>query len=162
VINRPFFLTTTTLALALLLASCASQQPVVTIQEPLEEIQSTDLQEREAGSLWQQSNASLFSDRKAKDIGDIVTVIIAEQASATKAATTSTDRSTSMSAAIPNFFRSGKQQFLERSRITRLTCRTWSTPSSTTPLTAAAPPPAKRISPPHSPPRWSAATPTAS
>jgi flagellar L-ring protein precursor FlgH len=104
VTNRPFFVTTTTLVLALLLASCASQQPVVTIQEPLEEIQPTDLQEREAGSLWQQSNASLFSDRKAKDIGDIVTVIIVEQASATKEATTSTDRSTSMSAAIPNFF----------------------------------------------------------
>ncbi len=88
-----------------ILSSCA--KPDLTVSptpEPLEEIKTADYEHREAGSLWQQRNASMFSDRKAKNIGDIVTVLISEKASATKEASTQTDRTTNMSASIPNFF----------------------------------------------------------
>jgi len=90
---------------ALLLTSCAKPEPpIVAIQEPLEEIRPSTPQEKEAGSLWTKRNKSIFSDRKAMNIGDIVTVIIAEQASASKEASTSTDRTTTIHAGIPNFF----------------------------------------------------------
>jgi flagellar L-ring protein precursor FlgH len=56
------------------------------------------------GSLWRQSRASLFVANKASQVGDIVTVLIYEQASAKKAAETSGDRSSSATLGIPNFF----------------------------------------------------------
>ncbi|OEU49598.1 MAG: flagellar biosynthesis protein FlgH [Desulfobulbaceae bacterium S5133MH15] len=88
-----------------ILSSCAKPDLTVSpIPEPLEEIKSADLAHREAGSLWQQHNASMFSDRKAKNIGDIVTVLISERASASKEASTQTDRTTNIHASIPNFF----------------------------------------------------------
>jgi len=91
--------------LVILLTSCApKQQPIIAIQEPLEEIHNAEPIAREDGSLWQRGNRSMFSDRKARDVGDIVTVLISETASASKQASTSTDRSTNMSAGIPNFF----------------------------------------------------------
>ncbi len=88
-----------------ILSSCAKPDLQVSpVPEPLEEIKTADIEKREAGSLWQHRNASMFSDRKAKNIGDIVTVLISEQASATKEATTQTDRTTNFHASIPNFF----------------------------------------------------------
>jgi flagellar L-ring protein precursor FlgH len=93
------------MACLLLLTACAEpEQPLVAIREPLEEIQPAAEEQKEEGSLWQDRNSSMFSDRKARDIGDIVTVIISEQASASKEATTSSSRSSNMSASIPNFF----------------------------------------------------------
>ncbi len=90
---------------SILLASCApTQQPVIAIQEPLEEIHNAEPVIKEDGSLWQNGNRSMFSDQKARNVGDIVTVIISETASASKQASTSTDRKTSMSAGIPNLF----------------------------------------------------------
>jgi flagellar L-ring protein precursor FlgH len=87
------------------LSSCASAPPrIVAIPEPLEEIKAGDAISRESGSLWSKTNSSMFADRKAKNIGDIVTVLISEQASASKQASTKTDRTTNMSASIPNFF----------------------------------------------------------
>lgn len=97
-------LLTVLLAIFVLSGCGQKQQPIVAIQEPLEEIYDSEPEVNESGSLWKQSNRSMFSDRKARTVGDIVTVIIAEQSSASKEATTSTDRSTSMSASIPNFF----------------------------------------------------------
>lgn len=93
------------LSLGSLLSSCASpQQPLMTIQEPLEEIHDAQPVARETGSLWQQGEQSMFSDRKARDVGDIVTVLISETASASKQASTSTDRTSSVSASVPNLF----------------------------------------------------------
>ena len=89
----------------MLLASCAAPQKApVAIHEPLEEIEAIQEESKEAGSLWRENNQSMFSDRKAHDVGDIVTVIISEKASASKEATTSTSRSSNMTASIPNFF----------------------------------------------------------
>jgi flagellar L-ring protein FlgH len=90
---------------ALLFSACATTNTSqLVIQEPLEEIQQGAPEVTEAGSLWNDGNTSMFSDRKAREIGDIVTVLISEQASATKEATTSTSRTSNMSASIPNFF----------------------------------------------------------
>jgi len=94
-----------TLLSIFILSSCAKQDLRTSpIPEPLEGIKTGAVEVREAGSLWQQSNGSMFADRKAKNIGDIVTVLISEKASASKQASTKTDRSTKMSASIPNFF----------------------------------------------------------
>lgn len=88
-----------------LLGACAKNyDTVIKIPEPLEEIQAPDISERTDGSLWPGEQHSLYADHKARTLGDIVTITIAEKASATKQASTSTDRTTSMSAAIPHLF----------------------------------------------------------
>jgi len=87
------------------LFACAKpQEQLVDLKEPLEEIQTNATSPKEAGSLWQGNGSSMFADQKARSVGDIVTVIISEEASATKQATTSTSRSSDMSASISNFF----------------------------------------------------------
>ena len=88
-----------------MLGGCApKRQTPIVIYEPLEEIYDAKDVVKESGSLWNQSNGSMFTDHKAQRIGDIVTVLIAESSSASKAATTSTSRKTNMAASIPNFF----------------------------------------------------------
>lgn len=86
------------------LAGCAEKEAPIVIKEPLEDIYDTKEVQKESGSLWSQSNGSMFTDRKAMQVGDIVTVLISESASASKESSTSTSRSTNMSASIPNFF----------------------------------------------------------
>ena len=54
------------------------------------------------GSLWQTSSGGITDDLKARRKGDTLTVVIAEQASASKEATTGTSRKASVSAGIPN------------------------------------------------------------
>ncbi|MDY0191435.1 MAG: flagellar basal body L-ring protein FlgH [Desulfuromonas sp.] len=56
------------------------------------------------GSLWTTNRGSLFVDNRAGHVGDILTVVIAEQAEASKEASTSTGRSTSASADITSLF----------------------------------------------------------
>jgi flagellar L-ring protein precursor FlgH len=89
------------LLLLLLQAGC--------IHEPQERILSTippqmerPRQDYSNGSIWQSASAGLVEDFKARTKGDTVTVVITEQASASKSATTSTDRTTAVSAGIPN------------------------------------------------------------
>jgi flagellar L-ring protein precursor FlgH len=55
------------------------------------------------GSLWTESKGSLFYDLKARDVGDIVTVAIYEKASASKEASTTSGRDSSVSADITKF-----------------------------------------------------------
>lgn len=91
--------------MTLLLSACAKpDQTVVDIPEPLEEIQTRRQAERTPGSLWPGEQHSLFADHKARTIGDIVTITISETASATKEASTKTDRNSSMTAGIPHLF----------------------------------------------------------
>jgi flagellar L-ring protein precursor FlgH len=58
------------------------------------------------GSLWRDDAPMLvlFSDSKARTVGDIVTIKIAESSDATNQATTATDRDSSLSASIDGFF----------------------------------------------------------
>ena len=106
------------LAAALLLTSCASQQPrLVEIPEPLEDSKTPIASQRTPGSLWTTESTSMFSDQKARNVGDIVTIIISESSSASKQATTATDRTTSMSAGIPNLFGLENSSFIADSNL---------------------------------------------
>jgi len=55
-----------------------------------------------SGSLWQASSTGLAEDLKARRQGDIVTVVISEQASASKQASTGTSRASTLTAGMPN------------------------------------------------------------
>jgi len=88
-----------------LFSACAkNDNTVIEIPEPLEEIQAPKVSERTDGSLWPGEQHSLYADHKARTLGDIVTITISEKASATKQASTSTDRASSMQAGIPHLF----------------------------------------------------------
>ena len=90
-----------------LLMGCAAKKPEWGPEYELPEDTSSDQESppsRSPGSLWNQSRKSLFADNKASSPGDIVTVAIYEQASASRQANTSTDRSSSLSAGLSNFF----------------------------------------------------------
>lgn len=93
------------LAVLFLTCSCAtSNEYVVKIPEPLEEIQAPSAPKKHSGSLWSNNNKSMFADHKAKTVGDIVTVTISETSSASKSASTSSDRKSSIDAGISDFF----------------------------------------------------------
>lgn len=55
------------------------------------------------GSIWQASSVSLTEDGKARRIGDIVTILVTETASASKEAATATGRTSELSAGVPAF-----------------------------------------------------------
>jgi flagellar L-ring protein precursor FlgH len=57
-----------------------------------------------SGSLWKDGQDSLFTANKARQVGDLLTVAMYEQASAKKQAATSAGRSSSASFGIPNLF----------------------------------------------------------
>ncbi len=91
--------------LVLFFSGCASTHPdPVKIPEPLEEIQTPQVTEKSAGSLWSNDAPSIFSDHKAKNIGDIIGVTITEKDSASKEATTSTGKTSTIGAGLKNFF----------------------------------------------------------
>lgn len=92
------------LLLLILLSSCARpEETIVEIPEPLEENQPTTAAVNSEGSLWPGEQHSLYADHKARTTGDIVTITISEKASASKEASTDSDRTSSLSASIPNF-----------------------------------------------------------
>jgi flagellar L-ring protein precursor FlgH len=88
-----------------LFAGCGPRtQEVVSAPEPLEEPVPGDARPQSPGTLWNGDEGNLLADIKARRVGDIVTVIIAEEASASKEASTDTERSSSISAGISSFF----------------------------------------------------------
>lgn len=101
------------LLIALLITSCAPKNNnVVDIPEPLEEIQTQQQPRRTAGSLWSSASGSLVSDHKAMSIGDILTIVIAEKSSASRQATTSSGRDSTIQAGIPHLFGLENQEFI--------------------------------------------------
>ena len=84
----------------LLLAACAHQSAEV-ITPAFDQQIPAPQQNYGSGSLWQASSTGLAEDLKARRLGDIITVVISEQASASKKASTGTSRSSSISAGIP-------------------------------------------------------------
>jgi len=93
------------ISVAVVLCSCAKpEETIIEIPEPLEENQMLRPSERTEGSLWPGEQHSLYADHKARTVGDIVTITISEKASASKQASTSTDRTSSMSAGITSLF----------------------------------------------------------
>jgi flagellar L-ring protein precursor FlgH len=57
-----------------------------------------NLPARAEGSLWTPVSATLYADVKARNVGDIITVNVVESASASKNATTTTSRNSSLQA----------------------------------------------------------------
>ncbi len=95
----------TLICATLLLAGCsANRSQMPTTRLPSDNAPPVAVETpRTAGSLWTESRGSLFGDIKARQVGDILTVAIYEQASASREATTSTGRSSSASAGIDKF-----------------------------------------------------------
>ena len=109
----------TVLSLALGLIGCASGFPGMggPVQskapsyQPVEQATPASLPAAAAddpteGSLWH-DNAPLmamFTDKKARTVGDIVTIKIVESSAATNKASTATDRSSGLSAKLDGFF----------------------------------------------------------
>ncbi len=88
---------------AFLLSGCALHDKYLEESEPLPDASSVVIEPAipaTPGSLWTQQRGSLFYDTKGRNVGDIVTVSIYEQASASKEASTSTGRSSSVSASL--------------------------------------------------------------
>lgn len=89
---------------ALLLSGCAARTPLPTTQLPSDNAPQMAVETPQtSGSLWTENKGSLFGDLKARQLGDILTVAIFEQASASREATTKTGRSSNNEAGISNF-----------------------------------------------------------
>lgn len=91
----------TSILIALFTAGCVHQVPESSFPALTQQLESPRANYAN-GSLWQTSSGSLMEDLKARRKGDTLTVVILEQASASKEATTGTSRSAAMSAGIPN------------------------------------------------------------
>jgi flagellar L-ring protein precursor FlgH len=96
---------------ALLLAACATTPmqppPMATVQ-----VQMVPAQPSTSGAVYRAgSGFALFEDRKARDVGDLVTILLAERTNAVSSASTSTSRDSSTSIANPTLF--GRQPTLD-------------------------------------------------
>ncbi|MBI3875220.1 MAG: flagellar basal body L-ring protein FlgH [Verrucomicrobia bacterium] len=61
-------------------------------------------QDAPTGSLWRQETSnSMFSDKKARSVGDILTIVVQESATASRQNDTKTGRSSSVDASISSF-----------------------------------------------------------
>ncbi len=83
-----------------LLAGCAhtkERTPVVEAPAPIS-------LEAAGGSIWRQGMAVYYGDRKARNVGDIVTVRIVEEASAKQEASTETGRTSAMDSSLDDVF----------------------------------------------------------
>ena len=89
------------LMFALCLCGCSGQDAATRAPSLDEQLEAPRVS-YDAGSIWQASSSSLTEDMKARRRGDILTVVITEQASASKQATTGTERKSNVSAGIPN------------------------------------------------------------
>jgi len=86
---------------SLIMSGCVVQQAQVTSPSFDQQLHRAALTYSN-GSIWQASSVALTEDGKARRIGDIVTIIVTETASASKQAATATGRSSQISAGIPN------------------------------------------------------------
>jgi len=85
-----------------LAAGCAHTGATATSEA--EGAQALQAQVDPGGSIWRQGAASHFFDRKARNVGDIVTVNIVEKASAAQEASTETGRTSNMDASLDDIF----------------------------------------------------------
>ncbi len=93
----------TVLAVAILLSAGCVYSQVQLPQEANEHKIPAQKVSYANGSIWQAGSVSPLDDYRARKLGDIVTVVIVEEASASKQASTGTKREVGMSASIPNF-----------------------------------------------------------
>jgi len=84
---------------------CAEKNTeVMPVPEPLESPVIMDTKPLSPGSIYTGDEGNWIADLRAHRVGDIVTVIILEKASATKEASTETDKNSGIKAGIPSFF----------------------------------------------------------
>ncbi len=89
--------------LLLLLGGCATTSDLT--DKPLPEPVYTAAPEKTTGSLYDnQGGLWLFGDQRARNVGDVLTVVLQERTSATKSASTSTTKNQSIGIDVPNFF----------------------------------------------------------
>lgn len=86
---------------ALMTAGCVVQQTEV-VSPSFDQQLKPAIPSYSNGSIWQTASIPLTEDGKARRLGDIVTIVITENATASKQATTATGRSSEISAGIPN------------------------------------------------------------
>ncbi len=86
---------------ALLAGGCVVQQTEV-VSPSFDQQLKPNAPSYSNGSIWQNASIPLTEDGKARRLGDIVTIVITENATASKQATTATGRSSEISAGIPN------------------------------------------------------------
>lgn len=89
--------------LLFIVTGCASHLDVVEKDETVVPVQATgESPSRPVGTIWPGENAknSLFTDNKARHVGDIVTILINESSSGSNSANTSTARDTETLAGI--------------------------------------------------------------
>lgn len=99
-INFDKTLTGALLCAPLLISACSHQVAEVRTPPFDEQLPGPEMNYG-SGSLWQASSPGLAEDLKARRRGDIITILISEQASASKEATTDTKRSSTISGGIP-------------------------------------------------------------
>jgi flagellar L-ring protein precursor FlgH len=93
----------TVLAL-MFLAAGGCVYPQAELRQPFaEEIMPDEKPTYANGSIWQEHAVSLFDEHKARHRGDVLTVVIEEEASASKQASTGTKKEAGYAASIPNF-----------------------------------------------------------
>jgi flagellar L-ring protein precursor FlgH len=91
------------------LAGCAANIKEAPLPEKMavqEIAPEPEMPARQEGSLWHDRGllSNLFMDQKARTVGDIVTIRVAESATASNEAATKSQRTSSMAAGIDNFF----------------------------------------------------------
>jgi len=89
-------------AIFAVLAGCAHTQES-TIEESLPQTEIRG-QSSTSGSIWREGLGDAYGDRRARGLGDIVTVNIVEEASASQEAETSTSRNSVLDAALDDVF----------------------------------------------------------
>jgi flagellar L-ring protein precursor FlgH len=89
--------------LLVLFTGCAVQKTEVK-SSSFEEQAKKPSMDYSSGSIWQASSSGMTEDFKARLKGDIVTIVISETSSASKQASTATERKSAIEAGIPNFF----------------------------------------------------------
>lgn len=87
--------------LMLAAGACAHTQGPASPPEPVE---VPPVAAVTSGSIWQQGSANHFGDRRARNVGDIVTVKILEESTASQESGTETDKTSNLDAGIDDFF----------------------------------------------------------
>lgn len=103
--KKQYSLYVLSLILVFLITGCLSKKEVVRPDVTEAPIQQLSQPAPAAGSIWrgESDKNMIFTDKKARYINDIVTIIVAEAASGGNKASTSTSRDTSSDAAITSF-----------------------------------------------------------
>ena len=88
--------------LAALAAGCAINQPPIVHQPMSVRPAAPEVHQDAGGAIYQQASyRPLFEDRRARFVGDTLTVLIAEKTSASKRSGSSAERSSGISASVP-------------------------------------------------------------